>query len=205
MDMTFRGTLFRQKLAGGMTILVRPTAVTEAAENSGRTAWTSFFGGFPLYPQCTPKVIYTAFHECSATTQCQANQCPRISGSLCQQRANASECVGFFPGFRHRAATERNSSGDSQLSGHLPEPATSQGATWTAATERLRLRDRLRRDQTGSSDEPWRPGALDVLGMDSQSGGDRTVGDVTLFLVCTVPIDCHSSFERLLPAPGGPF
>jgi hypothetical protein len=50
MDMTFRGTPLRQKLAGGMTILVRLTATTEPAENLAHSAWTSFFRGFPLYP-----------------------------------------------------------------------------------------------------------------------------------------------------------
>jgi len=37
------------------------------------------------------------FYERSATTQRQAASMPRLSGKLCQQRADASECVGFLP------------------------------------------------------------------------------------------------------------
>src|ERR1035438_5692663 len=40
-----------------------------------------------------PKVITLLSYECSATTQCQAGQCPRVSGSLCQQRADRKSVV----------------------------------------------------------------------------------------------------------------
>ena len=50
MDMTFRGTLFRQKLAAQLPILVRLTATTEAAENSARRCVDFIFPRLSFLP-----------------------------------------------------------------------------------------------------------------------------------------------------------
>src|SRR5208283_1685154 len=59
----------------------------------------------------------------------------RLPRKLRQQRASASECLGFLLGVRHLATARRNPRRGPQLSGNLPEPAAGEGTVHHPAAE----------------------------------------------------------------------
>src|SRR5208337_2223421 len=90
---------------------------------------------------------YTAGYEYAEPTEREVCANSRLPRDLLQQRADPRQCVGFLPGVWDHAAKLGDAGGIAELSGHLSEPATGQGAYGALAAKRVELRGRVRRDQ----------------------------------------------------------